>query len=229
MSVRKLAEEMRGRYMHLRGSSYGGIRQYVEGKIESPRVDLLEAIADVLGVRPEWLTFNDGPMTKRQEQAQKVRKRTKAQEERGEFEPWQERYDSMLVGMKRPLPLWGVAGYFYATEPLVQGLVVDVLESGGEDLLKWSPEDVEEVTYWLMKLIAAPARDLRPGGPELVGRVMEKWPEYFAAMTMAIRAALPPEGQGRPREILARHRANEKFERWLVPTTSSPRDHGNEH
>ena len=78
MSVRKLAEEMSSRYNHLRGSSYGGIRQYVEGKIESPRRELLDAIADVLGVRPEWLASNSGPMTKLQEHAQQAHQQAKS-------------------------------------------------------------------------------------------------------------------------------------------------------
>ena len=66
MSVRRLAREMGskdGPYEHLRGTSYGGIRQYVEGKITKPRVELLRAMADVLEVSPDWLAFNKGPMT----------------------------------------------------------------------------------------------------------------------------------------------------------------------
>ena len=52
MSVRDLAREMGEKHPHLRGTSYGGIRQYAEGKIRNPRVELLRAIAETLGVRP---------------------------------------------------------------------------------------------------------------------------------------------------------------------------------
>ena len=206
MSVRKLAEEMSSRYKHLRGSSYGGIRQYVEGKIESPRGELLQAMADVLGVRPEWLAFNKGLMTEREEQAQKALKRAKSREEGSEIALWQERYDALRAGVERPSPLWNVGGYFHATEPLMQGLVIDFLESGGEHFLTWSPEDIEEVTLWLVSLIEVPAQALSPA-LEGVNHFMEKWPEYFTAMTIAIRAALPRGEQGRPRELVTRLRA----------------------
>ena len=198
MSVRKLAEEMSSRFKHLRGSSYGGIRQYVGGKIESPRMELLDAIADVLEVRPEWLAFNSGSMTKLQEQAKKARQQAKSREEGS---AWQERYDGLRAGMERPSPLWRMATYFYATEVLIQGLVIDFLQSGGEDFETWSSEDIEEVTAWFVSQIEAPAQALWVAGPG-VNLAMRKWPEYLAAMTMAIRAALPSEGQGRPQEIV---------------------------
>ena len=227
MSVRKLAKEISGRYEHLRGSSYSGIRQYVEGKIDSPRVELLDAIADVLGVRPEWLGFARGPMTKRQEQAQKVQQRAKSHEEGSEMAPWQERYDALRAGVERPSPLWNMGRYFYATEPLMQGLVIDFLESGGEHFLTWSPEDIEEVTLWLVSVIEAPAQALRPA-KEGANRFMEKWPEYFTAMTIAIRAALPREGQGRPREIVTRLRAARELKKQMIPTKASPQEQDND-
>jgi transcriptional regulator with XRE-family HTH domain len=63
MALRPLADAIRERHPDLRGSSYGGIRSYVEGRVLNPRVELLRAIAGVLGVRPEWLAFDDGEMT----------------------------------------------------------------------------------------------------------------------------------------------------------------------
>jgi transcriptional regulator with XRE-family HTH domain len=70
MSVRALAREMAERYPDLRGTSYGGIRQYAEGKVRNPRMELLRAIAGVLGIRAEWLTFGPeegGEMTQEAE------------------------------------------------------------------------------------------------------------------------------------------------------------------
>ncbi len=71
MAVRQLADELggnksrgvTGKYPDLRGTSYGGVRQYAEGKVANPRAELLRAMADVLGVRQDWLAFNQGPMT----------------------------------------------------------------------------------------------------------------------------------------------------------------------
>ncbi len=63
MSVRGLAKAVNEKYPDLRGTSYGGIRQYAEGNVRSPRIDLLRAIADILVVRWEWLAFDEGGMT----------------------------------------------------------------------------------------------------------------------------------------------------------------------
>lgn len=63
MSVRGLHQGLEDRFPDLRGTSYGGVRHYVEGKVTSPRVELLRAMAEVLGVRPDWLAFGEGPMT----------------------------------------------------------------------------------------------------------------------------------------------------------------------
>lgn len=63
MSVRQLAERLGRQYPGLRGTSYGGVRLYAENKVHRPRVELLRAMADVLGVRGEWLAFGDGEPT----------------------------------------------------------------------------------------------------------------------------------------------------------------------
>jgi transcriptional regulator with XRE-family HTH domain len=71
MGVRQLARAVADAHPDLRGASYGGVRQYVEGKIRNPRAELLRAIAGVLDVRPEWLAFDDGPMTAAEEEERK--------------------------------------------------------------------------------------------------------------------------------------------------------------
>jgi transcriptional regulator with XRE-family HTH domain len=63
MSVRQLARTVAKRHPDVPGRSYAGVRQYVEGNVRTPRIKLLQAMAEVLGVRYEWLAFNDGPMT----------------------------------------------------------------------------------------------------------------------------------------------------------------------
>ena len=82
MSVRALHKQMERRYPDLRGTSYGGIRQYAEGKVRNPRIDLLRAIADVLEVRGDWLAFDEGAMTEEEE-----RRRQAKQEAGGEESP----------------------------------------------------------------------------------------------------------------------------------------------
>jgi hypothetical protein len=63
MSVRRLADGLGRQYPKLRGTSYGGVRQYAENKVKRPRVELLRAMADMLGVRGDWLAFGDGEPT----------------------------------------------------------------------------------------------------------------------------------------------------------------------
>lgn len=63
MSVRRLANELGGgRFPGVRGTSYGGVRQYAEGKVINPRTELLRAMGEVLGVRGDWLAFGSGEM-----------------------------------------------------------------------------------------------------------------------------------------------------------------------
>jgi transcriptional regulator with XRE-family HTH domain len=70
MTVRQLARVLgeHPKHKNIRGVSYGGVRQYVEGGIRNPRAELLRAIADVLGVRWQWLAHNEGFMTAAQQQ-----------------------------------------------------------------------------------------------------------------------------------------------------------------
>lgn len=63
MGARPLAKELQRRFPGMRGTSYGGVRQYAEGKVISPRIELLRALADVLEVRADWLAFGEGEMT----------------------------------------------------------------------------------------------------------------------------------------------------------------------
>lgn len=72
MSIRQLGREMEERYPDMRGATYGGVRLYLTGEVTNPRVELLRAIADVLGVRADWLAFDDGPMTEAEEAARRA-------------------------------------------------------------------------------------------------------------------------------------------------------------
>lgn len=67
MSIRQLGQEMEERHPEMRGATYGGVRQYAAGNIQNPRVELLRAIAHVLEIRPDWLAFDDGPMTEEED------------------------------------------------------------------------------------------------------------------------------------------------------------------
>ena len=63
MSVRALAAELAEQYPDVRGTSYGGVRSYAEDRVQNPRIELLRAMAEVLGVRGDWLAFGEGERT----------------------------------------------------------------------------------------------------------------------------------------------------------------------
>jgi transcriptional regulator with XRE-family HTH domain len=63
MSVRELAKRLGEKHPQVRGVSYGGVRQYVEGKVANPRTEFLRALADVLGVRWQRIAYGEGPWT----------------------------------------------------------------------------------------------------------------------------------------------------------------------
>jgi len=69
MSVRQLGREVVASGYRGRGASYGGIRQYVDGGVQHPRPELLEAISRTLGVRNDWLAWGEGAMTEDEQQA----------------------------------------------------------------------------------------------------------------------------------------------------------------
>lgn len=63
MSRRALGAALRDAYPNLRGTSDSGVRHYVDGEVRNPRTELLRAMADALGVRGDWLAFDQGSMT----------------------------------------------------------------------------------------------------------------------------------------------------------------------
>lgn len=72
MSVRGLAKALQDRFPDLRGTSYGGVRQYAEGNVANPRIDLLRAMADVLGVRWQKIAYDEGALTEVQQRAEEA-------------------------------------------------------------------------------------------------------------------------------------------------------------
>jgi transcriptional regulator with XRE-family HTH domain len=98
MSVRALAELVGQRFGELRGASYGGIRQYAEGKVRHPRIDLLRAIAEVLGVRSDWLAFGEGSMTEDEEQARRAEPELRTPLDKGGDWIWEAVRDGVRAG-----------------------------------------------------------------------------------------------------------------------------------
>ena len=67
-TLRELHQEVRERLgSHIRGTSYGAVRAIVEGEVDHPRPNVTQAIAEVLGVRSQYLLDLTGPRTSYEE------------------------------------------------------------------------------------------------------------------------------------------------------------------
>jgi len=68
IGLRELQRQVAAKLPREKGTSYGTIRAYVGGEVYRPRRIILKAIADVLGVRAEWLVDEAGYPTDREQQ-----------------------------------------------------------------------------------------------------------------------------------------------------------------
>lgn len=135
MSVRALARKMQSRFPDLRGTSYSGLRLYVYGgrdEVAAPRHEVLRAIAEVLNVRPQWLLFDDGPMTE-EEAAHLARTNELAKEALAET-PNAERRAARDEDVPRA-----------RAKRLIQEAIVDL---SGE-----RPRSSEQIPYWAEGLV----------------------------------------------------------------------------
>lgn len=71
VSVRKLAALVREK-MGPEAPTYGTYQAYRQGTVQRPRLDVLGAAAEVLGVRAEWLIWGHGPRTYEEAYADRV-------------------------------------------------------------------------------------------------------------------------------------------------------------
>ena len=192
MSVRDLAREMGEKHPHLRGTSYGGIRQYAEGKIRNPRVELLRAIAETLGVRPDFLAFNQGEMTDDEERAAvqvegvAMAALAGAAKEHGPrsieelgLQYWQEALelrDSVLAG-------WARAGGMIAMTPRYMPYWVAPLAAVCQRL-RLDPTDVGEVLLAPLRALGIDPAEMNRGRGEALSN-------YIVSMVPVLMALAP--------------------------------------
>lgn len=192
VTVPQLSEAVRNRSGGARGTSYGSVWAYAQGKgpETAPRREVVEALAEELQVLPDWLLEGDGPRTTEEEV--RVIRHT----EEGD-QPQARRVRLHLQAMKRArqkLP-WMTPGLEY----VVDALVIQFFHSSGRRLEDYSPEQVEEATMLLGWLMFLPGQALgstdwiqRRGGAE----------EIVLAMATALRLAMPRKGEGTPLNAL---------------------------
>ena len=159
-----------------RGTSYGTVWSYVKGEVAEPRPRIVQAMADVLGLSPEWLASGDGPRTEKE-----VARGTLAAEIGDEKT---HRLGTLLRAMETArsrLPSLE-AKLLERRDHVLENLVVDLLESGGRGLETYGEGEVAEAIVLIAWLMAVPLR--------MVGRDPQAGPPDTAeeyALVMAVR------------------------------------------
>lgn len=184
-----------------RGTSYGSVWAYVNGEVAEPRPRIVAAMADVLGLSREWLATGTGPRT-REEAARRALDARSGPRER---EEGGERIRGLVRAMQMarnrlPEP---EAELLSRRDQVLEGLVVDLLESGGRGLESYGEGEVAEAVTLVAWLLTLPLRMLDPD--ERRHRLVDGGP-YVLAMAAALRIALRPSPEGRPFHVLSRLR-----------------------
>lgn len=204
-----------------RGSSYGSVWGYVNGKVSEPRPRIVQAMADVLGVRYEWLAAGDGPPTP--EEAARVDTPQRAAVEAGE-----RRLVRLLEAMETardrlPDP---PARVLARQDRVVERLVIDLLESDGRSFDSYAEGEVAEATRLVTWLLTLPLVVL--GGTEAVER-RDRREAYTLSMVAALRLALTSGPESRAHRVLDRlRRLRAATREFMAPETAakvSPTEH----
>ena len=164
-----------------RGTSYGTVWSYVNGEVADPRPRIVQAMADALGLSPQWLTSGRGPRTRKDLARDAVREEVRDEKTArlGMLFRAMETARSRLPSLEAQL--------LARRDHVVENLVVDLLESGGRSLETFGEGEVAEAFVLVAWMMALPLRML---GPEENG-VSRSGEEYVLAMTTTIRLAMP--------------------------------------
>jgi transcriptional regulator with XRE-family HTH domain len=181
-----------------RGSSYGSVWSYVNGKVAEPRPQIVRAMAEVLGVTYEWLVTGEGPRT-----AEEVaRTRTPKSAARDEGSHRLARLLEAMEGARERLPD-PPARLLARQDRVVERLVIDLLESDGRSFDSYAEGEVADATRLVTWLLTLPLIAL--GGTEALARG-DRREAYTLTMAAALRLALTDGPECRPHRVLDRLR-----------------------
>lgn len=188
MSARALARALEG--SGIRGTSYGGVRQYVEGKVRNPRVELLRAFADQLGVRGDWLAFGEGEPTEAAQRRREMQEGALTGEDAWE---WLTKRISLVFPE------------YEAFRPAAKALVIDAIdhffqalppEAHDEDG-RVKPDIYDAFLDWLRQSVLGPLLAWGPRDDFSSRRIHEY---ILSALALAIQA-IPEQVAGAPRYV----------------------------
>jgi hypothetical protein len=199
LTLRRLHRELEEGFPDVPGTSYSGVRKYSAGQVKKPRIELLNAMASVLGVRPEWLAFGEGEMT---EELQEARRMTAESPTHPRF---QDPVDWSVVIVTEAL----------RRTPMLRGYSLADVEAMAFQLLAHASTSVESVRVDpdILTELAEPA------ALGLSDFVMEAWERVHGAtpsedtelqfrrfavgLLHTLTLAFPPPGERDPREYLS--------------------------
>ena len=180
-----------------RGTSYGSIWAYANGRVSEPRPRVVRAMADVLGVTYEWLMTGRGPRTVAEAAREEGTGGRADDPDRKEIDRVARLIEAMDAEEGRvPSP-----GPRSRHDRVVQALVIDLLESDGLGLDRYAEGEVREAVRLVSWLLTFPLDAVGSGRlkPEMRHA-------YLLSIAAALRMALPPSPEGRPRSVLDRLR-----------------------
>lgn len=178
----------------VRGTSYGTVYSYVKEPVSKEvfRPHILEAMAEVLGVRYEYLLEGTGARTEREEL---LRQETLEAEEDPHlgatlrafraFKKVQARLPALNRGLRPPL------------QEAFLRTTMDLLECGGRPFEDWTEEEMARIMEPLAWLWHLPAKALGTSNPEK-DFTPKEYEAYFLSLYQALQAAMPEKGQGDP-------------------------------
>jgi transcriptional regulator with XRE-family HTH domain len=186
-----------------RGSSYGSVWAYVNGKVSEPRPAVVRAMAEVLDVTYDWLMTGKGPRTV--EDAARDRRTEAASPrpsvQRGSIDRVGRLLRAMEEARERMPP--EAARLVGRNGRVIEQLVIDLLESDGLGLDRYAEGEVAEATRLVAWLLILPLDAL---GAQDLPDSRDRSESYLLSMAAAIRLALPEAPHGRPRNVLDRLR-----------------------
>ena len=186
ISVRGLHRALRERSVP--SSSYGSVNSYVKGKSE-PRRDWIEAAAETLGVRAEWLARGDGAMTAAEEA---IRQRIDAGTSDEAYDDFIRRVDAQIDGMLAQLQWHSLHGLPPEVQHLLRHFLIrhflKLADPGGSELRVVA--DHHNVDW---RHVAVPTQEIQEFfatelAPALKGRQLGQW--EFASAVLSQLAVL---------------------------------------
>lgn len=182
MSVRRLQRKLAGEYPGLRGTTYGGVRQYAEGKVLNPRMELLRAIAEVLEVRGDWLAFGTGEMTRDQQEAREA-----ADAAGPGLDAFNQQLDRALrEGLRAGLPGLEDVGLAYGR--LSRAVAILTLWRDDTTAEHPLPHGFGELARRVARAVAGPAEALDVDFVEMARRSPRAAEAYISAIDLALQA-----------------------------------------